>query len=109
MMKRIFHGRRRSRVPNPSALRWRTARHIVQIASLLLFLALLATTRGGQFPETPPTLFFRLNPLSLVTTTIAERQWVATLTLALATLALTVIAGRVWCGWICPLGTTLDL
>ena len=39
---------------------------------------------------------------------IAGRIWIPRLGWALVTLAITLILGRVWCGWICPLGTTLD-
>lgn len=39
---------------------------------------------------------------------IAGRAWIGSLALALATVAATVALGRVWCGWICPLGTLLE-
>jgi len=99
----------RPRTANPSALPWRRARQITQIIALLVFLALLIVTRGGQFPPVPPSLFFRLDPLAMLASIIAGRRWVAGLALALVTLVLTLVAGRVWCGWLCPLGTTLDL
>jgi ferredoxin len=103
----------RPRTPNPSAVPWRRARQITQIVALLIFLALLLAMRGGEFPSfgnaaaTP--LFFRLDPLVWLASIIAGRRWVEGLALALVTLALTLVAGRVWCGWLCPLGTTLDL
>ena len=87
----------------------RRARPVVQVMALALFLALLLATRGGEFPSTPPTLFFRLDPLAMLASVIAGRQWVNGLALAMVTLGLTVVAGRVWCGWICPLGTVLDV
>jgi polyferredoxin len=80
-----------------------------QIAALLLFLALLIATRGGEFPSVPPSLFFRFDPLAMLSSTIAGRQWVDGLAWALVTLVATLLVGRVWCGWLCPLGTTLDL
>ena len=100
------------RAANPSAVPWRRARQITQIAALLIFLALLLVTRGGQFPSlghaaaTP--VFFRLDPLAMLASIIAGRRWVEGLALAFVTLGVTVVLGRVWCGWICPLGTTLD-
>ena len=100
---------KKPRTANPSALPWRRARQITQIIALLVFLALLIVTRGGQFPSVPPSLFFRLDPLAMLASVIAGRRWVAGLALALVTLGLTLVAGRVWCGWLCPLGTTLDL
>ena len=41
---------------------------------------------------------------------IAARQIVPALLIGAAvTLAVTLLLGRVWCGWICPLGTVLDV
>ena len=103
----------RPRVANPSALPWRRARQITQIIALLIFIVLLLAMRGGEFPSvggaaaTP--IFFRLDPLAMLSSIIAGRRWVEGLALALVTLGVTVVLGRVWCGWICPLGTTLDL
>jgi len=106
---RVLRGSKKPRIANPSALPWRRARQITQIIALLVFLALLVVTRGGQFPSVPPSLFFRLDPLAMLASVIAGRRWVTGLALALVTLGLALIAGRVWCGWLCPLGTTLDL
>ena len=104
-----LRGSKKPRTANPSALPWRRARQITQIIALLVFLTLLIVTRGGQFPSVPPSLFFRLDPLAMLASVIAGRRWVAGLALALVTLGLALVAGRVWCGWLCPLGTTLDL
>jgi polyferredoxin len=101
--------KRRSRTPNPAALPWPRTRKIVQILALVIFLALLLATRGGEFPDTPPSLFFRFDPLAMVASIIARREWIAGLAFAVVTIGLTIVAGRVWCGWLCPLGTTLDL
>ncbi len=38
---------------------------------------------------------------------LAAREWIPRLAPALITLALALVLGRVWCGWICPLGTLL--
>ena len=38
---------------------------------------------------------------------LAARAWLAPFALAFITLGLTLVLGRVWCGWICPLGTLL--
>jgi polyferredoxin len=103
----------RPRAANPSALPWRRARQTIQVIALFVFLALLLVTRGSQFPSAAGAasspLFFRLNPLAMLASMVAGRRWVEGLALALTTLTLTLLAGRVWCGWICPLGTTLDL
>ena len=38
---------------------------------------------------------------------LSSRAWLEPFALALATVALAVLLGRHWCGWICPLGTLL--
>jgi polyferredoxin len=40
---------------------------------------------------------------------IASRTLLASSALALIILALTLLLGRAWCGWLCPMGTVLDL
>jgi MauM/NapG family ferredoxin protein len=88
--------------------RWRRVRQAVQILTLALYIYLLfaALQRRAVFPLAD--LFFRLNPLAALSAMIADRAWIPRLALALITLALTLILGRVWCGWICPLGTLLE-
>jgi len=89
-------------------LTWVGLRRLSQAAFLLLFVyLLLATTRGG-LTYLPHDLFFRVDPLAAFTAMIAGRQWLAPLALALTIPLLTVLAGRFWCGWLCPLGTLID-
>jgi MauM/NapG family ferredoxin protein len=88
--------------------RWRRVRRAVQILAFTLYIYLLFTAlqRRAAFPLAD--LFFRLNPLAALSAMIADRAWIPRLALALITLALTLLLGRVWCGWICPLGTLLE-
>jgi len=51
----------------------------------------------------------RLDPLLMLASTLAARALIVGSVLALATLLLTLVFGRAWCGWLCPLGTMLDL
>jgi polyferredoxin len=53
------------------------------------------------------SIFFRLDPLAGVATMLASRSWLPQFELAIATVLLAVVAGRLWCGWVCPLGTLL--
>ncbi|MFN2299226.1 MAG: 4Fe-4S binding protein [Anaerolineales bacterium] len=88
---------------------WRTVRGAVQAATLMLFLCLfIGTTRNGVPPQAA-ALFLRLDPLAMLGGLLASKTFVAGTALALFTVVLTVLAGRVWCGWLCPLGTVLDL
>ena len=88
--------------------RWRRMRQVVQVLVLVLYIYLLfaALQRQAAFPLAD--LFFRLDPLAALSTMLAARAWIPRLAPALITLGLTLFLGRVWCGWLCPLGTLLE-
>src|SRR5512141_3508990 len=86
----------------------RRLRHAVQICFFALFVYLLFAGLQHQQVNTLANLFFRLNPLSALAAMLASRQWLPDLAWALIIVALTIVAGRVWCGWICPTGTLLE-
>jgi ferredoxin len=50
----------------------------------------------------------RLDPLAMLAHLIASRTFLAGSALAIIVVALTLLLGRAWCGWLCPLGTLLD-
>ena len=82
-------------------------RRWVQFLAFLFFIGLLAG--AGRTGFLPADLFFRLDPLAGLTNMLAARQVVPTLLAgSLIVLALSLLLGRVWCGWLCPLGTVLD-
>lgn len=83
-------------------------RQVVQIFTLILFLFLLVGTRKGITTILPHDLFFRLDPLLGITSILASRAFIISMMLGTLTIALTIIVGRAWCGWLCPLGTILD-
>ncbi len=86
----------------------RRARQVSQVLFFLAALALLFSALPGR-PAFPfADLFFRFNPLSGLLSMLATRAWIPRLGLGLVTLALTLLLGRVWCGWICPMGTLID-
>jgi MauM/NapG family ferredoxin protein len=88
-----------------SAVVW--ARRLIQGFCLALFLYLLlgTRTRGEEDLGEAPQLFFDLDPLALVGTWIAAHAVPVALLASLSVLALTLVFGRVFCGWICPMGT----
>ena len=74
---------------------------------MFLWLCVVATA-GEQFWQLrawPVNLFIDLDPLIALGTLLTTHVIYAGLILALATVVLTVVFGRVFCGWICPLGT----
>ncbi|HUS70292.1 MAG TPA: 4Fe-4S dicluster domain-containing protein [Anaerolineae bacterium] len=92
--------------------RWqllRRLRQLIQYLALALFLYLFVrTTREGGSPI-PVDLFARLDPLLALSSMLAARSAIPTFAPAIITVLATLALGRVWCGWICPLGTVLDL
>ncbi len=50
-----------------------------------------------------------LSPLAMLSSMIASRSFFAGSLVSLAIILLTLFFGRVWCGWLCPLGTLLDI
>ncbi|HOM17365.1 MAG TPA: 4Fe-4S binding protein [Thermoguttaceae bacterium] len=89
--------------------RW--VRRVVQVVFLILFLwVVLATwTTADQLPRDWPKVFFLADPLLLVLTGIAARDVPLLLLWSLVTVVVTVLFGRIFCGWICPLGTVHSL
>ncbi|MBM3501207.1 MAG: 4Fe-4S binding protein [Armatimonadetes bacterium] len=89
---------------------WVWLRRAVQIACLALFILLLTRATYPVRSSLPPQLFLQLDPLSAATAALSgNRLPVVIFYAALGTLAVTLLLGRVFCGFICPLGTCLDL
>lgn len=86
----------------------RTTRRISQILFLLFFLFLFLQARYPYETGLPSDLFLRASPLLSIATMMSARAFIAPMVIGLVVLLLTIPLGRVFCGWICPLGTTLD-
>jgi MauM/NapG family ferredoxin protein len=82
-------------------------RRVVQIVFLLLFfvLVLLARPRPDMDPGLAAKSFFLFDPLILIVTWLAAHAVPVAMLLSLVVIATTAILGRVFCGWVCPLGT----
>ncbi|HEX2987641.1 MAG TPA: 4Fe-4S binding protein, partial [Chloroflexota bacterium] len=85
------------------------ARRGIQGAALLLFLYLAVAARFPLASALPVDLFFRLDPLAQITASLASRQLAPYALWALPLLVSTALIGRFFCGWLCPLGASLDL
>ncbi|MFZ4858229.1 MAG: 4Fe-4S dicluster domain-containing protein [Desulfuromonadaceae bacterium] len=88
-----------------------TPARICQLLFLALFLFLFVQTeyRGRDEINAAVNSFFRANPLVLISYLLAAKSWTWLLLPALLMAVATLFLGRFFCGWICPLGTILDL
>lgn len=84
---------------------------ISQLIFLLLFLFLFVQTeyRGSDRIALAVNSFFRADPLVGLSYFLAEKSYLVLLLPALFMAVATLVLGRFFCGWICPLGTILDL
>ncbi len=81
-------------------------RRFTQTGFLFLFFYLFMQTVYHPINKTGGrvTLFFELDPLVLFTVFLAAHTVAAVLLLSLVTLGATILFGRWFCGWVCPLG-----
>ena len=83
-------------------------RRIVQTACAVFFIVVVWTTRYPLDHFLNPAVLFKIDPLVMIMTSIAERIILPGIVFAVMTLAATFVLGRVFCGWVCPLGAVSD-
>ncbi len=81
---------------------------LIQLIGFLLFLCLLILAALSTMSPTPLDLFLLLDPAMIAITAVSARTLAAAFIPALVVLLVTVLFGRVFCGFICPMGTTID-
>jgi MauM/NapG family ferredoxin protein len=93
-----------------SPVKWHIVRSVVQSLFFVLFIFLLLRTQqqGTDFSFNVNHLFFNLDPLAGLSAMIAGREFIRGMALCFIILGMTLVLGRVWCNWICPMGTVLD-
>ncbi|MBF0258675.1 MAG: 4Fe-4S binding protein [Desulfamplus sp.] len=98
-----------STAASPLFLRIVNVRRICQIFFLALFLWFCITSTIGikwwQLRGWPVNWFLELDPLVGLATLLSTGTLYKGLLWGVATIILTLIFGRVFCGWICPFGT----
>ena len=90
-------------------------RRISQIFFIILFFYLLFQTEyRGEFTkditnpiriDLPVKFFFEIDPLTAISTIISTHSLYKGLILAVVLISATILFGRFFCGWICPMGT----
>ncbi|MGD2252423.1 MAG: 4Fe-4S binding protein [Anaerolineales bacterium] len=102
-MPRPKHSRGRS------LLSWFTFRRATQVLALFAALVLVIGTGRAGWAGSSGAALFQLDPLTALAQVVAGRALFPGAALALILVAMTLLLGRVWCGWLCPMGTLLDL
>lgn len=88
---------------------WIIARKVTQAIAFLVFLVTLFLTRNNSLSYTTLSIPERLSPLTMLASLISSRTFLVGMTLSLVLVVLSLTFGRAWCGWLCPLGTILDV
>ena len=84
-------------------------RRWVQLGALGLFGLLFALNPLAEKLVLPPDLFLKADPLLTLSAFLAARRFHESLLYGLPVLLMALVAGRFFCGWLCPLGTLFDL
>ncbi|UCE28304.1 MAG: 4Fe-4S binding protein [Candidatus Coatesbacteria bacterium] len=87
---------------------WRWARRAVQTVSLVAAIVIIVRTAYPLAGALPYDIIPRFSPLLGAATMLAARAVDAAFWPALLVLGLTLLFGRAFCGWVCPLGAVID-
>jgi ferredoxin len=94
-----------ARISGPSRIR-----RAIQITTLAFFLFLFAFTLFPARSWLPPLdILLRIDPLAALSALVATRTVVYRMLFAVPLVILTLLMGRFFCGYICPMGTSIDL
>jgi len=84
-------------------------RLVVQTVVFAAFICLLIFADPIAEKDGTVDIFLRMSPLSAIGAMVAAKEFIVRYWPAFIVLAASIFFGRFFCGWICPLGTTLDI
>jgi len=84
-------------------------RCLVQTFCLVLFLILLTFASISGIFIVCPDLFLRMDPGLVLITSISSRIFLLAFIPAVIVVAMGPVTGRIFCGYVCPMGITIDL
>ena len=87
----------------------RALRHFYQGFFLVLFFALLFLAAQGRLKGYPVTLFLDGSAFNGLAALLASGNVAHTMWIGFGVFILTLFLGRLFCGWICPLGTIFQI
>lgn len=83
-------------------------RSTVQALFFILFCLLFFLAAYPMAHSVPVDLFLRIDPLIALSTFLASRELHAPLLVSFIVIAASLLFGRFFCGYVCPLGTVID-
>ena len=86
-----------------------TFQRVVQTLSLTFFLWLLWHAAFPLNTLWPVDAYLKLDPLNAIGVFISNRNYLPAIWWAVLMLVLTWVLGRFFCGYLCPLGITVDV
>ena len=82
---------------------------MVQIVSFIFFLLLIMSARYPVNPDIPHNALVKYNPMTLIFAGISQIDNVTYIIILILILLGFWFTGRGFCGWLCPVGTGLDI
>lgn len=86
-------------------------RRLSQVLFFVVFLVLFVKTDYSGSDEIPVAvnILFRVDPFLALASMLAVKSVVTAMLASLVTLGLTLLFGRFFCGWVCPMGALIDI
>ncbi len=83
-------------------------RSIIQLTSLICFLFLMMSAIYSGIDLVAPDLYLRMDPILIFGSALSGRIFLFTFLPAVIVIIITIFFGRIFCGYFCPMGITID-